>query len=70
MSMIGKMALKCDNNSYLDIIVGVSLAVEVLEAVQNLKADIEHSGQGNGLLARLEELLNVRAKPRHDHEPE
>ena len=59
-----------DNNSYLDIIVSVSLAVEVLEAVQNLEADIEHSGQGDGLLARLEELFNVRAKPRHDHEPE
>ena len=59
-----------DNNSYLDIIVSVSLAVEVLEAVQYLEADIEHSGQGDGLLSGLKEPFNVRAKPRHDHEPE
>ena len=58
-----------DNDSHLDIIVGVSLAVEILEAVKDLEANIQDSGQRDGLLARLKELLDVRAKPRHNHEP-
>ena len=45
----------------------VSLAVDVLEAVEHLEADVEDSGQGHGLLAGLEELLDVGAEPRHDH---
>ena len=58
-----------DVDSHLDVVVCVPLAVKILEAVEHLQADVEDSRQGDGLLARLEKLLNVRAKPRHDHEP-
>ena len=58
-----------DDDNHLDVIVCVPLAVEILEAVEDLEANVEDSGEGDGLLARLKELLDVRAKPRHDHEP-
>ena len=48
----------------------ISLAVDILQAVEHHQAHPEHRVDGPGVLAALEELVQVRAKSVNHNEPE
>ena len=61
---------KLKNNCHLNIIVGISLAVDILQAVQDHQAHPEHGVDGPRVLAAFEELVQVSSEPVDDDEPQ